>query len=226
MRKVFGILMICVSLMTTVYAIDAKHETKDPQTECMLVNGDGWNSFNKSEKEIYLRGLIDLVSSCSTVGVIFDDFGMDKETISFIESLSGLIPQDFPVQDAVKEITAFYSNKDNTILPVIVAYFTIVVRERGMAEEDQLAKSTEKLVKYYKGEYVPEKSGEAETASEPAVENTSEGLSQETPKEEPKTEQQAKPAAEKQPDYNLTEKEVKKIVTVERESPMDIKKDN
>lgn len=174
MNKLIAIVVVCCMLALPAFAIEGKYETKDVDNGVSLVNGAGWQSFRAYEKELYVRGIMDTISSCSMVGVVFEDSEMDQDTLSFIESLSRLVPPDVPVPDIVKSIDSFYGDEKNIKVPIVSAYFYELVKTNQWADEAQMSKALEKLRDYASGKPRPKKTEEetveySESKTEPAA---------------------------------------------------------
>jgi len=171
MRKYAAILFaVWMALSAAAFAASAekpadKTKTVDPETGSSMVNGFGWEKFSKGDKKLFMSGIGDVMSSVSVVSVLFDDAEMDDETVSFIESLSNLVPQGITVDESVKSVDNFYAAKGREVIPVVAAYFATIVLDQGWADDEQVGATIEKLRKYYAGEYVPGRAGENTEAS-------------------------------------------------------------
>lgn len=139
------------------YAITTTgEETKDPESDLVLLNGHAWKNFSKAEKEIYLKGIKDMTSSASALKIVFGGPEVDQETISFIEGLSNLIPADVPLADVTKSLEDFYKEDKYRIVPIVSAYFSVMADINQWGDEDQRKEMVEKIRKFYNGEWRPE----------------------------------------------------------------------
>jgi len=171
MKRAILVVLTGFVLSAAAFAISGGYETTDTESAVTLVNGAGWNSFKAYEKELYVRGIMDTIGSCSTIGVVFEGTQMDQDTLSFVESLSRLIPPDMASGDVVKELDKFYKDKENIRIPIVSAYFMVLVTASQWADETQLAEALQKLKDHYNGKPKSDKAGTvtAGTAAAPST---------------------------------------------------------
>jgi hypothetical protein len=150
LRKVLiGALIICAG--TASDGICSDNKTMDPVNKVSMLNGSAWKAFSQKEKEAYVNGLQDLVSSCYTIGSFMENTGADEETLDFISSISNMIPET-PKQDKViSAINEVYASEENQKLPIVSVYLiTMAEYNEWMGAKDRQEKIGQ-IMDYFDG---------------------------------------------------------------------------
>jgi len=127
-KRVFVLLSALFLAFSCCAAQDSQDQTHG------LLNGRGWMQLEKESKLLFVTSLQEFV----TYHVERDDrevtrIGEDKK-VKLGEYLSDSIPMHQAVYEIMSDLDAFYADKANTRVPVLIALRLLAMKARGVPE--------------------------------------------------------------------------------------------